>query len=110
MADDLDANWKQDHTAIMPALKKHWKEGGIEFTNHVAAVPAPQLLARAEPCLKHQSHWRAISVLIQPVPLAITTTPGAHSPPHPLLHLEPPRHYYCTYIGTCHMSARRHMP
>ena len=39
MADDLDANWKQDHSAIMPSLTKYWKKGGIEFVNHVAAVP-----------------------------------------------------------------------
>jgi N-acetylglucosamine-6-sulfatase len=39
MADDLDADWKQDHSAIMPSLRKYWKEGGVEFTNHVAAVP-----------------------------------------------------------------------
>ena len=37
--DDLDADWKQDHTAIMPHLTKYWKEGGIYFENHVAAVP-----------------------------------------------------------------------
>ena len=39
MADDLDADWKQDHAAIMPALTKHLKKGGIYFENHVAAVP-----------------------------------------------------------------------
>lgn len=37
MADDLDADWKQDHTAIMPALTKYWKHGGMYFENHVAA-------------------------------------------------------------------------
>jgi hypothetical protein len=39
MADDLDADWKQDHSAIMPQLTKYWKKEGVEFTNHVAAVP-----------------------------------------------------------------------
>ena len=28
MADDLDADWKQDHSAIMPSLTKHLKKGG----------------------------------------------------------------------------------
>ena len=31
MADDLDADWKQDHSAIMPSLTKHLKKGGIYF-------------------------------------------------------------------------------
>ena len=31
MADDLDADWKQDHSAIMPSLTKYLKKGGIYF-------------------------------------------------------------------------------
>ena len=39
LADDLDADWKSDRLAYMPHLKKHFAEGGVEFVNHVAAVP-----------------------------------------------------------------------
>ena len=35
-ADDLDFDYKQDRQAIMPTLKKHFAEGGLEFYNHVA--------------------------------------------------------------------------
>ena len=39
MADDLDADWKQDHSAIMPSLTKHLKKGGIYF---VRCAPTPR--------------------------------------------------------------------
>ena len=39
MADDLNADWKNDRLAYMPNLKKYFREEGTEFTNHVAAVP-----------------------------------------------------------------------
>lgn len=40
MADDLDADWKQDHAAIMPSLTKHLKKGGIYFEVRPATLPA----------------------------------------------------------------------
>jgi hypothetical protein len=29
LADDLDADWKQDHSAIMPNLAERLKRGGL---------------------------------------------------------------------------------
>jgi predicted membrane-bound mannosyltransferase len=39
MADDLDADYKQDRLALMPNLKHYWADNGLEFVNHVAAQP-----------------------------------------------------------------------
>ena len=39
MADDLDADWKQNHSAIMPNLAERLKRRGLTFDNHVAALP-----------------------------------------------------------------------
>lgn len=39
MADDLNADWKNDRLSYMPNLKKRFKDGGTFFENHVAAVP-----------------------------------------------------------------------
>jgi arylsulfatase A-like enzyme len=39
MADDLNADWKNDRLAYMPNVKKYFKEEGTEFENHVAAIP-----------------------------------------------------------------------
>ena len=39
LADDLDFDYKQDRKAVMPHLKEHLAEGGLEFHNHVAVVP-----------------------------------------------------------------------
>eukprot|EP01052_Picozoa_sp_SAG31_P051382 SAG31_NODE_12175_length_961_cov_1.272622_1_plen_156_part_01 len=36
---DLDADWKQNHSAIMPNLSERLKRGGLSFDNHVAALP-----------------------------------------------------------------------
>ena len=41
MADDLDADWKQDHSAIMPSLTKHLKKGGIYFVRTPALFTCP---------------------------------------------------------------------
>eukprot|EP00729_Bicosta_minor_P010469 gene10469-18501_t len=39
MADDLNADWKNDRLEWMPNLNKYFFEGGTEFKNHVAAQP-----------------------------------------------------------------------
>lgn len=39
MADDLNADWKNDRLDWMPNLKQHFKDGGTYFENHVAAQP-----------------------------------------------------------------------
>ena len=39
MADDLNADWKNDRLAYMPHLKARFSEGGTFFENHVATVP-----------------------------------------------------------------------
>jgi arylsulfatase A-like enzyme len=39
LQDDLDQDWKQNHSAIMPVLSKRLKQGGVFFENHVAALP-----------------------------------------------------------------------
>ena len=39
LADDFNADWKSDRLSYMPHLKKHFAEGGVEFVNHVAAIP-----------------------------------------------------------------------
>ena len=39
MADDLNADWKNNRLDYMPNLKKYFSEQGTEFVNHVAAVP-----------------------------------------------------------------------
>ena len=39
LADDLDADWKQNHSAIMPNLAERLRRGGLSFDNHVAALP-----------------------------------------------------------------------
>ena len=39
MADDLNADWKNDRLAYMPKLKKYFADEGTEFVNHVAAQP-----------------------------------------------------------------------
>jgi hypothetical protein len=39
MADDLNADWKNDRLAWMPNLKKYFSEEGTQFENHVAAQP-----------------------------------------------------------------------
>lgn len=39
MADDLDSDYKQDHLSIMPNLRTYWAQRGLEFVNHVAALP-----------------------------------------------------------------------
>ena len=39
MADDLNADWKNDRLAYMPKLKKYFSDEGTEFVNHVAAQP-----------------------------------------------------------------------
>jgi arylsulfatase len=39
MADDLNADWKNDRLGYMPHLKKYFKDEGTFFENHVAAVP-----------------------------------------------------------------------
>jgi len=38
LADDLEADWKQDRKEIMPNLKRALSEGGLEFVNHAAVV------------------------------------------------------------------------
>ena len=39
MADDLNADWKNNRLDYMPNLKKYFSEQGTEFVNHVAAEP-----------------------------------------------------------------------
>eukprot|EP00040_Diaphanoeca_grandis_P028329 m.163845 g.163845 ORF g.163845 m.163845 type:complete len:665 (-) comp31309_c1_seq1:74-2068(-) len=39
MADDLNADWKNDRLGYMPNLNKYFKQGGTFFAEHVAAVP-----------------------------------------------------------------------
>jgi arylsulfatase A-like enzyme len=39
MADDLNADWKNDRLAYMPNLKAHFADGGTKFENHVAVIP-----------------------------------------------------------------------
>jgi arylsulfatase A-like enzyme len=39
MADDLNADWKNDRMDYMPNLKRRFKDAGTTFENHVAAVP-----------------------------------------------------------------------
>eukprot|EP01049_Picozoa_sp_SAG25_P019956 SAG25_NODE_6566_length_550_cov_0.667406_1_plen_72_part_10 len=46
MADDLDADWKQDHSAIMPSLTKYLKKGGIYFVRCPAARVRPACFRR----------------------------------------------------------------
>ena len=38
LADDLEADWKEDRKEIRPNLKRALSEGGLELVNHAAVV------------------------------------------------------------------------
>ena len=39
VADDLESDYKQDRTEVMPTLRRRLKEGGLAFPSHAAVCP-----------------------------------------------------------------------
>lgn len=39
MADDLNNDWKNNRLEYMPNLRHYFRDNGVHFSNHVAAIP-----------------------------------------------------------------------
>ena len=73
MADDLDADWKQDHAAIMPSLTKHLKKGGIYFEVRAPWQPEPPPAGTHQPSATNAHSRLALADTERSVPASPTS-------------------------------------